>query len=588
MGIQSNRAAGQAAIEAGTLVRATPNESIAPPTPPLTQTNKLNSFLFAPLPASYTQQPDQQRQFQMGGVISQERVPPLPAASNANSGAQAASQAIEIVETTPSSSGTTTASGVTSVGLEMPSIFAVSGSPITSSGTFDVTLTSEPTGTVFKAPDPGLTNLTGFFSNNYANNSATTNPTITFTPPSTGWAFYMEAAAGNSNTAPSGWTAWGDGAVLTLSSTSSVTATDTNANAYSWCNAVLTFSGSIPSFVANHHAAFTLNFVAGSGTASVTVSPTAGNYLIVSVYGAIGTISGSISGISVSASNADSLIQVATAYAAGAPGFNGPVKLATYIAPNVVGGSTTIQGSVTGDFTGGSGFTLSVTEVTPFASGSGIPVFQPLSASDLPGISASQIAGGTLSTSWGGTGANLSSTGGTSQFLTQTSTGAAITVVQPDFSNLAGSAGDLATSYNGVSLVSNGLPSEIAKVDLTAQGAAITATTLYAVPSGGAGMYRVSWVATVTQVATASSVLGGTNGFQIVYTDKDTSVVKTMPGTIVAGVNTNSTNSTSTGTISGSYVIYAKASTNIQYQMDYTSSGATSMQYNLHIKLEAL
>lgn len=144
------------------------------------------------------------------------------------------------------------------------------------------------------------------------------------------------------------------------------------------------------------------------------------------------------------------------------------------------------------------------------------------------------------------------------------------------------------TKYKSISTVSNGIPTEYATVDLTSQSAAISATTLYAVPSSGVGMYRISYVATVTTAATNSSTLGGTNGFQIVYTDGNDSVVKTTPGTIVAGVNTNSTNSTSTGTISGCYVVYAKASTNIQYQMDYTSVGATPMQYNLHIKLEAL
>lgn len=142
--------------------------------------------------------------------------------------------------------------------------------------------------------------------------------------------------------------------------------------------------------------------------------------------------------------------------------------------------------------------------------------------------------------------------------------------------------------YKGITTVSNGVPAEYATVDLTAQTAAIAATTLYAVPAAGAGMYRISWVATVTTAGSVSSVLGGTNGFQILYTDKDDSVVKTMPGTVVAGVDTNSTNSTSTGTISGCFVVSAKASTNIQYQMDYTSNAANSMAYNLHIKLEAL
>lgn len=123
----------------------------------------------------------------------------------------------------------------------------------------------------------------------------------------------------------------------------------------------------------------------------------------------------------------------------------------------------------------------------------------------------------------------------------------------------------------------------VAQVDLVTQSAAITATTLYAVPAGCSGIYKVDWVATVTRAATTSSVLGGTNGFQVDYTDADDSVVKTTPGTVTAGVGNNATNSTATGTITGSYTVFAKASTNIQYLMGYTSVGATSMQYNLHI-----
>lgn len=147
----------------------------------------------------------------------------------------------------------------------------------------------------------------------------------------------------------------------------------------------------------------------------------------------------------------------------------------------------------------------------------------------------------------------------------------------------------LITRYNNIATVSNGVPSELVTVDnLTSQAAAITATTLYAVPASGAGMYRISWTATVTRAATTSSILGGAGGFQILYTDNDDSVVKTTPGTVVTGVDTNATNSTSTGTISGCVVVNAKASTNIQYQIGYTSVGVTTMQYNLHMKVEAL
>lgn len=124
-----------------------------------------------------------------------------------------------------------------------------------------------------------------------------------------------------------------------------------------------------------------------------------------------------------------------------------------------------------------------------------------------------------------------------------------------------------------------------ASVDLINQAAAIAATTLYAVPASG-GMYRVSWVSSVTTAATTSSALGGVNGFQIKYTDADDSVVKSSPGTIVTGISINATNSAATGNISGCTVVNAKGSTNIQYQMDYTSVGLTAMVYNLHMKIE--
>jgi hypothetical protein len=124
--------------------------------------------------------------------------------------------------------------------------------------------------------------------------------------------------------------------------------------------------------------------------------------------------------------------------------------------------------------------------------------------------------------------------------------------------------------------------SPISQVDLTTQSAAKTATTLYTIPSGGTGMFKVSYVATITRAATTSSILGGTNGFQIVYTDANDNVVKTsLPSnTITSAANTTAT------TISGTLIGYCKQGTNIQYKFDYTSVGATTMQYNLHIKTE--
>jgi hypothetical protein len=139
-------------------------------------------------------------------------------------------------------------------------------------------------------------------------------------------------------------------------------------------------------------------------------------------------------------------------------------------------------------------------------------------------------------------------------------------------------------TYNGVATVSAGQPAEYATVDLTGQTAAISATTIYAVPAAGAGMYRISWVATITTAATTSSVLGGANGFQVVYTDPADSVVKTS----VAGNSITSIANTTATSISGSLIAFCKLSTNLQYSFGYTSVGGTPMAYNLHVKVEAL
>lgn len=124
----------------------------------------------------------------------------------------------------------------------------------------------------------------------------------------------------------------------------------------------------------------------------------------------------------------------------------------------------------------------------------------------------------------------------------------------------------------------------VASSDLTAQAAAINATTIYAVPAGGAGMYRVSWVATITTAGSTSSVLGGTNGFQVIFTSPTDSVAKTS----VAGLTVTSTANTTATAISGHLEAYCKLSTNLQFKFDYTSVGVTAMVYEIHVRVEAI
>lgn len=139
------------------------------------------------------------------------------------------------------------------------------------------------------------------------------------------------------------------------------------------------------------------------------------------------------------------------------------------------------------------------------------------------------------------------------------------------------------SEYNNIATVQNGMPSLVAEVNLTAQTASIAATTIYTADENG--MYRITFSAKVTTAATSSSILGP---FQYKFTESDDNVVVTAPPGNTNNVNQTNTNSTSTGYISGTYIAHAKSGTAIQYIMGYTSSGATAMQYNLHVIIEKL
>jgi hypothetical protein len=142
------------------------------------------------------------------------------------------------------------------------------------------------------------------------------------------------------------------------------------------------------------------------------------------------------------------------------------------------------------------------------------------------------------------------------------------------------------TAFNGINTVGNGVPVEYAAINLTGQTAGIGTTTLYAVPASGAGLYRVTFYAKITTAGTGSvHILGGTNGFQVRWTDRTDSVVVTAPLVDTFG-SVLSANTTST-VESGSVVVDCKASTNLQYSYDYISSGNT-MAYKLSAKVEYL
>jgi hypothetical protein len=123
--------------------------------------------------------------------------------------------------------------------------------------------------------------------------------------------------------------------------------------------------------------------------------------------------------------------------------------------------------------------------------------------------------------------------------------------------------------------------STYANFNVAGQSANIGATTIYAVPAGGGGLYRISMYAVVTQAATTSSTLPNVG---ILWTDSDTSVALSA----VTATPTNSANAPGAFG-NGSIVISAQAGTNIQYQTsNYASSGATPMLYAAHLRVEYL
>lgn len=127
-------------------------------------------------------------------------------------------------------------------------------------------------------------------------------------------------------------------------------------------------------------------------------------------------------------------------------------------------------------------------------------------------------------------------------------------------------------------------PMQVAAVDLTAQTAAITTTTLFSTKV--AGQYRVSWDAKVTTAAGTSSTLGA---LTIAYTDPD-GVVQTItaPASIAAGTiaTTSAGNTTGTVLLGLPLLLNCKAGTNITYAFGYASNAAAAMNYNLHIDLD--
>lgn len=147
-------------------------------------------------------------------------------------------------------------------------------------------------------------------------------------------------------------------------------------------------------------------------------------------------------------------------------------------------------------------------------------------------------------------------------------------------SNLA-----LLANYNGIALFGNGVPSEVATVDLTGQVAPVTTTTIFNAPI--AGWFRINAYLKITTAGT-SPVLGPVT---IGYTDGTDSVVQSviMSCQTQAGVQqaTGNAGNTTVSTLSGSLVLYAKAATAITYAIALTGTVGAGV-FAVRLRLEAM
>lgn len=115
---------------------------------------------------------------------------------------------------------------------------------------------------------------------------------------------------------------------------------------------------------------------------------------------------------------------------------------------------------------------------------------------------------------------------------------------------------------------------KVGGVDLTAQGAAISATAI-PILTVTTGLYRITHYLRITRAATTSSEATLT----IAWTDGGVAMSNAF-----ALVNGNTTATFQTGTL----LIRADVSTEISYAITYASVGGTSMQFALYVRAEAV
>jgi hypothetical protein len=492
------------------------------------------------------------------------------------------------------SSGGGGGGGSSQITLNIPIEFTPQTQTVTLPGPLAFTWAPEPAGYEFAVPNGSV----GFDGVSAVSQFAQASIGVTSPVPSTSpeWALYLAACSGTGTFAagPTGWSALPDSILannpiytkaVPAGGTVSATQTISTPAFVGEVAAILLFSGVAVTVVQSG-----IGFDIGTGAITVVLpNPTvAGNMILAinTVGGPAGTV------IPCTFTDSQGLSQSPLLYIVnqGSTGRNNAIGLQV----SLFSPCTTASESVTVRYPPTQSGQLVVYEISALSSIAALPRFMPEALFDLSTVT------GILPVLNGGTGANLSATGGAGKFVRQFTLGGPFTVgtiAASDLTNTTVGTGAivLATNpsitgtflnINGIATVSNGIPIEAAQVNLTGQVAAIAATTLFTPAS--IGMYRISAYLKVTTVDATSSTLGPVT---ITYTDGTDSVAQSnvmlMASETGAAVTSNAGNTTAAKLI-GSMQIWAKTGVAIKYAIAYASNVAGTMAYEVHLMLEAM